>query len=56
MHNVTKKVKSSVLQQKYEEAEKEAMQSEMFTSSVSHEMRTPINNCIFFIMELEVFF
>ena len=56
MKNVTKKIQSSVLQQKYQEAEKETLQSEMFTSSVSHEMRTPINNCIFFITQLEVFF
>ena len=56
MRDVTKKVKALVLKHQHLEAKIQAQQAETFTSTVSHEMRTPIQNCLFFIQQLELFF
>ena len=47
--DVTKKIVSHVNEKKVEEEREKAKQAENFTQTVSHEMRTPIGNCLVFI-------
>ena len=47
--DISKKIASYVNEKRAEEEREKVKQAENFTQTVSHEMRTPINNCLVFI-------
>ena len=48
----TKKVKEKLLRMMHKEEEQMTQQTENLTSIVSHEIRTPIGNMIFFLQQI----
>jgi len=48
----TKKVRSTILQKQKQEQANIAQQTESFTSTVSHEMRTPLGSSVFFVKQI----
>ena len=52
MKDSTIKVREKLRQMEEQEVKQTAIQSENFTSTVSHEMRTPISTMLFFLQML----
>ena len=52
IRDVTKKIMDKIEQIVHQEERVKSQQSETFTSSVSHEMRTPLNSTIFFLKQI----
>lgn len=50
----TTKIQSKLLKMKRQEEHMKTRQSESYTSTLSHEMRTPILNVIFFLNQLKL--
>ena len=48
-NDYTDKLRQKLLRQKHQEEIQDARNSETFSSTISHEMRTPIGQCIFFV-------
>ena len=49
MRDASKKIRTKILGKQRQEHYQKAVHSESFTSTVSHEMRTPIGIAIFFL-------
>ena len=54
MNDVTQKIYGKLNRMKLQETYIKEVQTESFTSTMSHEMRTPLLSCIFFIQQLLV--
>ena len=52
MKDATKKIRNSILKMQNQEKKMQKEQSENFTSTVSHEMRTPLASILYFVMLL----
>ena len=55
MTDITKKIVRKVIKKKKLEKEHKAKQVESFSSTVSHELQTPISSILFFIERINEF-
>ena len=55
MTDVTKKIHSRLRAKHAQEKEQKAQHAENFQSTVSHEMRTPLESILFFVRQVQIF-
>ena len=56
INDITKMISEKLIKMEYLEHQQEKLQAQNFTSTISHEMQTPIETMIFFLNQVIGFF